>query len=214
MKLHRWAQLIKMCVMDKNENPCSIRWAHRWAQLIKMCVVDKNENSCSFSFWVICLWSDPGQFVKLCGRDKSVCENRPLLLNHEGYFDKILPPHWYWQDLAQGIAKCHFSSVEALTRSEFWKRETGPISWNIWNILMKFPIHIDIDKIYPRELQNIIFHWSRLCWGLYLYPRHTEYKEVYSFRLFHKCVCVRACVCVCELFFLSKVSQELLNLGF
>ena len=27
------------------------------------------------------------------------------------------------------------------------KRETGPISWTLWNSLMKFPLPNDIDKI-------------------------------------------------------------------
>ena len=28
----------------------------------------------------------------------------PYLLNWVEYFDKLLHKHWYWQDLAQGIA--------------------------------------------------------------------------------------------------------------
>ena len=32
----------------------------------------------------------PGQFVKLCVRDKSVCENFPQLFNHEEYFDPMI----------------------------------------------------------------------------------------------------------------------------
>ena len=39
------------------------------------------------------------------------------------YFDKSLQTHWYWQDLAQGIAKWHLSSVEALPSAKFWKSE-------------------------------------------------------------------------------------------
>ena len=42
----------------------------------------------------------------------------PYLLNWVEYFDKLLCKHWYWQDLVQE-----------------------------WNIVMKFCIHIDIDKI-------------------------------------------------------------------
>ena len=34
-----------------------------------------------------------------------------------------------------------FANVQIL------KSETGPISWTLWNILMKHCIHIDIDKI-------------------------------------------------------------------
>ena len=36
----------------------------------------------------------------------------PYLLNWVEYFERLLRKHWYWQDLAQEIAKCHFSSVE------------------------------------------------------------------------------------------------------
>ena len=30
---------------------------------------------------------------------------------------------------------------------KFWKSENDPISWTEWNIVMKFWIHIDIDKM-------------------------------------------------------------------
>ena len=69
------------------------------------------------------------------------------LLNHLEYFDKILQTHWYWQDLAKGIAKRYLSSVEALPRAKFWKGENGLISWTEWNILINFCVNIDIDKI-------------------------------------------------------------------
>ena len=59
---------------------------------------------------------------------------------------KILQIHWYWQDLAQGIAK-HLSSVDALPSAKFWKIENGSISSTEWNILINFFIHIDIYKI-------------------------------------------------------------------
>ena len=55
--------------------------------------------------------------------------------------------HWYYQDLAQEIVKYHFSSVEALPSSKFWKSENGPISWTERNIVMKFCIYIDIDMM-------------------------------------------------------------------
>ena len=42
----------------------------------------------------------------------------PYLLNWVEYFDKLLRKRWYWQDLAQEIAKCHFSLVEALPSSK------------------------------------------------------------------------------------------------
>ena len=50
------------------------------------------------------------------------------LLNRLEYFDKVLQTYWYWQDLAQGIAEWHLSSVEALPSANFWKSENGPIS--------------------------------------------------------------------------------------
>ena len=45
------------------------------------------------------------------------------------YFDNILHTPWYWQDLAQGIAKCHiigrgFAEVQILEK------------WN-WSYLLK-----------------------------------------------------------------------------
>ena len=71
----------------------------------------------------------------------------PYLLSWVEYFDRLLRKYWYWQDLAQEIAKCHFSSVEVLPSSKFWKSENGPISWNEWNIVMKFCIPIGIHKM-------------------------------------------------------------------
>ena len=89
----------------------------------------------------------------------------PYLLNWVEYFDKLLRKHWYWQDLAQEIAKWHFSLVEALPSSKFWKSENGAISWTEWNIVMKFCIHIDIDKMYPMWLSNDIWDWLSFCRG-------------------------------------------------
>ena len=42
----------------------------------------------------------------------------PYLLNWVEYFDRPLRKHWYYQDLAQEIVKCHFSSAEVLPYSE------------------------------------------------------------------------------------------------
>ena len=89
----------------------------------------------------------------------------PYLLNWVEYFDKVLRKHWYWQDLAQEIAKWHFSSVEALPSSKFWKSDNGAISWTEWNIVMKFCILIDIDKMYPMRLSNDIWNWLSFCQG-------------------------------------------------
>ena len=71
----------------------------------------------------------------------------PYLLNWAEYFDKLLRKNWYWQDVAQEIANWHFLLVEALPSSKFWKSENGPISRTVKNIVMKFCIHIDIDKM-------------------------------------------------------------------
>ena len=68
----------------------------------------------------------------------------PYLLNWVEYFDCLLRKHWYYQDLAQEIAKCHFSSVKILMNSKFWKSENGPISCTEWNIVMTFCINIGI----------------------------------------------------------------------
>ena len=70
----------------------------------------------------------------------------PYLFNWVEYFDRLLHKDWYWQDLAQEILTYHFPSVEALPSSKFWN-ENGPISWTEWNIMMKFCIHISIDKM-------------------------------------------------------------------
>ena len=71
----------------------------------------------------------------------------PYLLNWVEYFDKLLRKHGYWQDLAQEIAKWHLGLIEALPSSIFWKSDNGAISWTVKNIVMKFYIHIDIDKM-------------------------------------------------------------------
>ena len=62
---------------------------------------------------------------------------------------------------SETIAKWHLSSVEALPSAKFWKRENGLISWTEWNILIDFCVNIDIDKIWPKRLRNVIFHRSR-----------------------------------------------------
>ena len=44
-------------------------------------------------------------------------------LNRLEYFDKILHTHWYWQDVAQEIVKCHLGLAEALPGFKFWKKK-------------------------------------------------------------------------------------------
>ena len=77
--------------------------------------------------------------------------NWPYLLNLMVYFDKSLHTHYYWHDLdrgianlAQEIAKCHLTSVKAVSSSKFWKSENGQTEWTF---VMKLYIHIDIDKM-------------------------------------------------------------------
>ena len=43
------------------------------------------------------------------------------LVNHLEYFNKRSHSHWYWQELAQEIAKWYLSSVEELPSSKFQK---------------------------------------------------------------------------------------------
>ena len=85
----------------------------------------------------------------------------PYLLNWVEYFAKPLRKHWYWQDLAKEIAKWHFSSIEALPSSKFWKSDNDAISWTEWNIVMKFCVHIDIDKMYSIRMSSDIWDWPR-----------------------------------------------------
>ena len=89
----------------------------------------------------------------------------PYLLNWVEYFDKLLRKYWYWQDRAQEIANGHFSLVEALPSSKFWKSDNGAISWTEWNIVMKFCKHIDIDKMYPMRVSNDTWDWLSFCRG-------------------------------------------------
>ena len=96
----------------------------------------------------------------------------PYLLNWVEYFDKLLRKHWYWQDLTQEIAKWHFSLVEALPSSNFWKSDNGAISWTEWNIVMKFCIRMDIDKMYPMRLSNDIWDWFKF-WKKWDYCKMT-----------------------------------------
>ena len=45
------------------------------------------------------------------------------------------------------------------------KKDNGAISWTVWNIVMKFCIHIDIDKMYPMRLSNDTWDWLSFCRG-------------------------------------------------
>ena len=51
--------------------------------------------------------------------------------NRVDYCDETLHTHWYWQDVAQEIVKCHLGLAEALPRFKFLKKQ-----WN-WPYLFK-----------------------------------------------------------------------------
>ena len=48
--------------------------------------------------------------------------NWPYLLNWVEYCNEILNTHWYWQDVAQVIVKCHLGLAEVLPMFKFWKK--------------------------------------------------------------------------------------------
>ena len=71
----------------------------------------------------------------------------PYLLNWVEYFDKLLRKHWYWQDLAQEIANWYFCQSRLCRAPNSEKSENVPIARTVKNIVMKFCIHIDIEKM-------------------------------------------------------------------
>ena len=90
----------------------------------------------------------------------------PYLLNRVEYFYENLHIHWYWQDLSQGIAKCHLSLIEALPRCTFWKvnwpylfnhAECFDKIWHTcrcWQVLAQGIViwHLSSVKALPRSL--------------------------------------------------------------
>ena len=91
----------------------------------------------------------------------------PYLLNWVEYFNRLQRKNWYWQDLAQEIAKCHFPSVQVLLSSKFWKSVNGPSSWTERNIVMKFCIHIGIlTRCSPWDCQMTFGICRGFCRGL------------------------------------------------
>ena len=61
-----------------------------------------------------------------------------------------------------------FILVEAMPRSEFWKRETGIISCIIWNILIQFCIHIAHNS---GTIWNI---WIKFCIHIDTEPKRLQ----------------------------------------
>ena len=57
-------------------------------------------------------------------------------------------------------------------------------------------------------------HWGRGLASLGFGLDRISIKGVYSFCLFCNYVCLSVCLSVCKLFFPSKISQQLLGLGF
>ena len=88
----------------------------------------------------------------------------PYLLNWVEYFDKLFRKHWYWQDLAQEVAKTFFIG-QGFAELQILKNGNGDIFWTEWNIVMKFNIHIDIDKMYLMRLSKDIWDWLSVCRG-------------------------------------------------
>ena len=94
----------------------------------------------------------------------------PYLLNFVEYIDRLLRKHWYYQDLAQEIAKWHFSSVEAVLSSKFWKvkmalsLEPSGILW--WNLHTHWYWH---DVAYE------IVKWH--LWSVVVLPRFISWKQ-------------------------------------
>ena len=136
--------------------------------------------------------SSPGncKMTFFIGRGNAECQilkkwKWPYLLNWVEYFDKLLRKHWYWQDLAQEIAKWHFHPSRLCRAPNSEKvikalslELSGILWWNFaytliltrctpWDCQMTFEIgwvfaEVQILKI-VRLLQNDIYHRSRLC---------------------------------------------------
>ena len=55
----------------------------------------------------------------------------PYLLNRVQYFDRLLRKHWYEQDLAQEIVKCHFFIGRGFAELQILKKWKWPhlLNW-------------------------------------------------------------------------------------
>ena len=60
--------------------------------------------------------------------------------NWVDYCGETLHTHWYGQDVAQGIVKCHLGMAEALPRFKFWKKvklaQSLETFWIFWDKIM------------------------------------------------------------------------------
>ena len=57
--------------------------------------------------------------------------------NWVDFCDETLHTHWYWQDVAQEIVKCHLGLAEALLRFKFSEKK-----WN-WPYLLELFEYFD-----------------------------------------------------------------------
>ena len=93
------------------------------------------------------------------------------------YCDEILHTHWYWQDVAQGIVKCHLALVEVLLRFKFWKKWSWPYLLNLLEYFDKI-LHTpyywqDLDRERDCQMPFIISRgyaevqiWRKQKWNL------------------------------------------------
>ena len=77
--------------------------------------------------------------------------------NWMDYCDETLHTHWYWQDVAQEIVKCHLGLAEALPKFKFWRKKTVKLALSL-NILIKLCINIVTDVSWTEGLPNVIYH--------------------------------------------------------
>ena len=77
----------------------------------------------------------------------------PYLLNWVDYFDKLLRKHWYWQDLAQEIAKWHFN-WSRLYRTPNSERVIMALSFELSGILrLNFAYTLTLTRCTPWDCQ-------------------------------------------------------------
>ena len=66
------------------------------------------------------------------------------------YGDETLHTHWYWQDVAQEIVKCHLGLAKELPRFKFWKTVKLALSletfWIFWQ-----NCHLSSEEAMPRS---------------------------------------------------------------
>ena len=66
-------------------------------------------------------------------------------------YDEPLHTHWYWQDVAQEIFKCHLGLAESLPRFKFWKTVKLALSLEIF---FEYVDKIMYTRCYWREVDR------------------------------------------------------------